>query len=164
MIVIRPIAAEDVPLLERSIPRMPGTHQERRERQERGDVLYLIAWLDGLPVGHLLLKWAGSPTSASALPNCPTLSDITVHPEHRSKGIGSHLMERAERLAAQRGYQQVSLNVALDNVRARALYERRGYRDSGLGTHSSRWPYLDEQGQERWREETCMRLVKRLRD
>ncbi len=144
------------------MPRMPGTHRERLEKQDRGDALYMVACLDGVPVGHLLLKWASSSTSASGLPNCPTLSDIAVHPGYQSRGIGSQLMDRAEHLAAQRGYHQVGLRVALDNVRARALYERRGYRNSGLGLHCSRWPYLDERGQEHWREETCLRLVKRL--
>jgi GNAT superfamily N-acetyltransferase len=108
------------------------------------------------------MKWGGSTTSASALPTCPTLSDIAVHPRYQSRGIGSQLMDLAEHVAAQRGYHQVGLSAALENVRARALYERRGYRDSGLGTHCKRWPYLDERGQEHWREDTCVRLVKML--
>jgi ribosomal protein S18 acetylase RimI-like enzyme len=73
-------------------------------------------------------------------------------------------MERAEQLAAQRGWRQVGLSVALDNPRARALYERRGYRDSGIGTHDSRWPYPDEHGQECWHEESCVQMVKLLAD
>lgn len=141
---------------------MPGTHQIRLDQQERGEAVYLMAGLDGVPVGHLLLKWPES--SASAFPSWPTLSDIAVHPMRQSRGIGSQLMEHAERLVAQHGYRRVGLSVALDNVRARALYERRGYRDSGLGTHDERWPYLDAQLQERWQEETCMRLVKSLTD
>lgn len=142
--------------------RMPGTHQERLEKQQRDEALYLVAWLDGVPVGHLLLKWGGSLVSASTTTSRPTLSDISVHPDYQSRGIGSRLMEVAEHLAAQLGYCQVRLSVAIENVRARALYERRGYRDSGGGTHISRWPYLDGHGQEHWREETCVRLVKSL--
>lgn len=136
--------------------RMPGTHQERLEKQGRRDAVYLVAWLDGVPSGHFLLKWSGSPTSASVLPNCPTLSDIAVHPEHQSRGIGWQLMDRAEHLVAQRGHHHVGLNVALENVRARALNERRGYRESGLGTYCSRWPYLDERGEEYWRLAACL--------
>jgi ribosomal protein S18 acetylase RimI-like enzyme len=155
--------AEDIALIEESMPRrMPGTHHERLARQERGDAVCLVAWLDGVPVGHLLLKWAGSQRFASVLPTCPTLSDIAVHPEYQSRGMGSQLMDAAERLAAQRGYCQVGLGVALENVRARALYEGRGYRDCSLGSYCSRWLYLDARGQEQWREETCVRLVKPL--
>ncbi len=141
--------------------RLPGTHWKRLERQERGEGLYLIAWIDERPVGHLLLKWGDSPLSPeSSL--WPTLSDISVHLNYRSRGIGSQLMEHAEQIAARRGCRQVWLSVALDNPRARALYERRGYRQTSLDTHVSRWPYLDEHGQERWQEETCVRLEKSL--
>jgi GNAT superfamily N-acetyltransferase len=137
---IRPAAAGDIPLIERFMPRrMPGTHRERLEKQGRGDVLYLIAWLGGVPVGHLLIKWNGTGAS-TPLASCPTLSDIAVHPNHQSKGIGSSLMDYAERLVEQHGHDCVSLKVAIDNVRARDLYEHRGYQDSGLGTVRS--PYL----------------------
>jgi ribosomal protein S18 acetylase RimI-like enzyme len=140
---------------------MPGTHRKRLEQQERGEAAYLVAWLDGRPIGHLLLEWNGGPGPSSPW---PALSDISVHPDLQSRGIGSRLMEHAEQLAAQRGCRQVGLSVALDNPRARALYERRGYRDSGIGTHDSRWPYLDEHGQEYWHEETCVQMVKLLTD
>jgi ribosomal protein S18 acetylase RimI-like enzyme len=164
-LTIRPIAAGDIPLIDTLMPRrMPGTHRERMEKQERGEALYLVAWLDVRPVGHLLLRWDGSASSPGASTTWPTFSDISVPADLRSRGIGSQLMEHAERLVAQRGYRQVGLSVALDNPRARALYERRGYRDSGLGTHNSRWPYLDEQDRECWHQETCVRLVKQLAD
>jgi ribosomal protein S18 acetylase RimI-like enzyme len=160
---IRSIAADDIPLIEECMPRrMPDTHRERLGRQEQGEALYLIAWIDDRPVGHLFLKWDGSSASPDAFVPWPTLSDISVHPDLRSRGIGSQLMKHAERLVAQRGHRQVGLSVALDNPRARALYERMGYRNSGLDNYDSLWPYLDDQDQERWHRETCVRLVKRL--
>ncbi len=165
MAVIRPLALEEIRLLEARMPRqMPGVHRERWESQEQGTAVYLIAWQDDAPVGHLVIHWAGSVDEpvASASSGCPNLSDIAVHPDWPSRGIGSQLMAAAERLVAQRGYQRVGLSVALDNVRARSLYERRGYGEAGLGPYPIRWPYLDEQGQERWREETCIYLIKDL--
>jgi GNAT superfamily N-acetyltransferase len=164
-VTIRPIAAGDIPLLDSLMPRrMPTTHRERLETQERGDALYLIAWLDGRPVGHLLLKWDQPSSSPESSVPWPVFSDISVHPDLRSRGIGTQLMEHAEGEARRRGYRQVGLSVALDNPRARALYERRGYRDSGLAPYDSRWPYLDECDREQWHEETCVRLVKPLAD
>jgi ribosomal protein S18 acetylase RimI-like enzyme len=72
-------------------------------------------------------------------------------------------MDEAEHLVARAGYDRVGLSVALHNVRARAVYERRGYAGAGAGEYQSRWPYLDETGQEQWQEETCVYLVKDLR-
>lgn len=161
-VVIRPIAAGDIALIERFMPpRMPGAHRERLAVQERGDALYLVAVHSGALLGHLLLSWRGSASCADSQGHW--LSDIAVHPEYQSRGIGSQLLEEVERLAGERGYDRVGLSVALENVRARALYERRGYQESGCGMHRERWPYVGDHGQERWREETCVRLIKRLR-
>ena len=65
-------------------------------------------------------------------------------------------------LNRQGGYAQVGLGVAIDNTGARSLYERRGYRDAGLGPYSIRWIYVDEQGQQQPREEVCVYLTKSL--
>lgn len=165
MVDVRPVAPEDVPLIDAAMPRrVPGTHWHRWESQRRGESVYLIAWQDGVPVGHLELRWAGTARRevARLLAGVPVLSDIQVHPDWQSRGIGSRLMEEAERLAAERGYARVGLSVATDNPRARALYERRGYRDAGIGQYQSTWLYLDDAGQERWHEETCVYLVKDL--
>src|ERR671927_151864 len=44
-LTIRPISAGEIPLIEELMPqRMPGTHEERMEKQKRGEALYLIAW------------------------------------------------------------------------------------------------------------------------
>lgn len=160
-ILIRPAVPEDIPRLEAHLTRrMPGTHGDRVAMQGRGVAVYLIACEGALPVGHVLVEWDASPPTV--FPPYPILSDIAVHPGHQSRGIGSQLMAQAEDLAAQRAYRQVGLDVAVDNLRARALYERRGYRDSGLGTRGHRWAFLDDVGQEHRQQETCLHLVKRL--
>ncbi len=66
-------------------------------------------------------------------------------------------------MIAARGYARVGLSVGVNNVRARALYERRGYKDVGLHPYLIRWPALDEQGHEVWEEEVCLSLVKDLK-
>jgi ribosomal protein S18 acetylase RimI-like enzyme len=164
VVVIRALAEDEIPLVEAHFPRgMPGTHRERWGRQERGEIAYLIGWEDGLPVAHLTIEWAGATDGpATALAGCPNLFDFGVRPDRQSRGIGSRLLDAAERLAAGRGYRRVGLSVGLENVRARALYERRGYRDAGLGEYTARWPYLDKQGREGWEEERCTCLVKDL--
>jgi ribosomal protein S18 acetylase RimI-like enzyme len=50
----------------------------------------------------------------------------------RGQGFGSRLLAWAEDKARSDGCAACALSVALDNQRARALYERQGYRSVGL--------------------------------
>src|SRR3712207_6814858 len=126
---IRPIAEEEVVLLERHLARgFPRKHWARFVLQAEGKAVYLIAWRARTPVGHVLLEWEGAREEpmASGLPSCPVLSDLFVVEELRSHGIGSRLLDAVEQLARERGYLHIALAVAVDNPRARSLYERRG--------------------------------------
>ena len=62
----------------------------------------------------------------------------------RSLGLGAMLLEAAERRIRDRGLAVAELSVELDNLRARALYERKGY----VFTHEkdASWPYTDGDG------------------
>ncbi|MFF5897935.1 GNAT family N-acetyltransferase [Streptomyces argenteolus] len=56
-----------------------------------------------------------------------TLWQLAVHPALQSCGIGTLLVEAAERRIRDRGLRRAELGVEEDNPRARALYERLGY-------------------------------------
>jgi ribosomal protein S18 acetylase RimI-like enzyme len=56
------------------------------------------------------------------------VSDLVVDRGGEGRGVGRALMSAAEAGARDRGYRLMSLNVFEDNHRARALYERLGYR------------------------------------
>ena len=53
---------------------------------------------------------------------------ICVAKGHRGKGVGSLLLAALYDEAAERGYNSIRLDVIQDNFRARALYERQGFR------------------------------------
>jgi|SRR5579871_5233707 len=167
-VVIRSLLEGEIDLVARCLPfdamTPPGRHREYFQMQQRGEAVCLIAWLAGRPVGHALVRWAGTWTypMASELKACPHLSALVVAPEYRSRGIGSQLMETAEEMALQRGYQQIGLSVGTDNDRAQALYVRRGYRDAGFDASRKRRRYLDEAGRERFFEEVSVYLIKPL--
>lgn len=57
---------------------------------------------------------------------------ICVAPAARGQGVGSGLIEATARLAATRGYHEMRLDVIDTNIRARALYERLGFRAAGV--------------------------------
>jgi GNAT superfamily N-acetyltransferase len=59
---------------------------------------------------------------------CGHVGDVVVTHEARGRGVGTALLEAGERWARARGYRMLTLNVFLDNTRARALYEELGFR------------------------------------
>jgi ribosomal protein S18 acetylase RimI-like enzyme len=109
------------------------TRQEAQEKAERdtqellpesglpdGQVVKL-AELDGRHAGYL---WVGP---AQRSPGIAWVNDVEVAPELRGRGLGRRLMQEAERLAADMGYQRIGLNVMGGNTVAKRLYDSLGY-------------------------------------
>jgi GNAT superfamily N-acetyltransferase len=167
LVEIRPITETEPALLEKRFPQ-GGTakHAERFLRQQKEEVVYLIAWHRGQPVGHALLKWSGAQdirVTWQLRVACPDVEDLFVHEELRSQGIGSQLLRFAERLAWERGYTHIGLSVgATTNEPALRLYGHLGYQDSHFGEYTERGEYLDERGQHHSWGEICIYLIKDL--
>ena len=109
------------------------TLAEARARDEAGwrdfaarpDIVQLIAERGGAPVGMTLaVIEAIDPARAH-------LNAMWVAPEARGGGLGGALLEAALRWSRGRAALELVLGVAEDNGPARALYERRGFRDTG---------------------------------
>jgi ribosomal protein S18 acetylase RimI-like enzyme len=73
-----------------------------------------------------------------------TIYQLAVHPAVQSRGLGAALVRALEARVRDRGVGRVVLLVAVDNPRARALYERLGSR--ATGTETDRWSYVDDTG------------------
>ena len=58
--------------------------------------------------------------------------NVYVRPAYRGRGIGSALLDAAERRMAEAGVDVVALEVMADNEAARRLYRRAGYRPHRL--------------------------------
>jgi ribosomal protein S18 acetylase RimI-like enzyme len=165
---VRPLVADDLAQLQKALPpEHPEAHVRRLGDQRVGRITYLIAWLEQRAVGHLLIRWGG-PTNPELIwrlgrrADHPYVEALYVHPEYRSQTIGSQLLDVAERLVQSRGFRRVGLAVAVDNVRAWALYDRLGYRDADVGDVVNHWSYVDEAGQEVIGTEMVTYLVKAL--
>ncbi|MGW5635092.1 GNAT family N-acetyltransferase [Streptomyces sp. NPDC003832] len=155
--------ASDVALLDRYMgsPGRTSFHARRFARQRAGQCTYLVAHLDGRPVGHTEMRWIGcsAPEVRAARPGCPEIGGLAVWPDHlRSRGIGSALVGAAEELARRRGLSAVGIGVGRDNPRAAALYERLGYRP--LTDYLDRYSYDDQDGALRECVDPCTFLVK----
>jgi GNAT superfamily N-acetyltransferase len=163
---VKPLEKHELKSLESAFPfGPPDKHVERFQRQTRGEVLYLIAWFKGNPVGHGLLKWVGADEAHIADfygGQCPDLEDLFVLESMRSKGVGRQLLYSAEQIVRQRGYKQIGLGVGIENTLAYSLYIQLGYQDTPLGEHDERGEFVDKNGQLQTWEERCIYLVKLL--
>ena len=86
---IRWISGHEVALVERHIAfdwANSRKHRERFIKQQAGDVVYLIAWHEGVPVGHVVLEWKvpDHHPLALKLQGCPNVEDLFVSADYRS--------------------------------------------------------------------------------
>lgn len=165
IIEIKPLTAGELAVVESQINFDWAAHQKHHERldqQDAGKAIYLLAWHEKIPVGHVLLEWSGTTDEPirSQISGCPNLEDLFVVPQYRSKGVGSRLLQEAEVRVQQEGYNRIGLGVAVDNAGARRRYQQQGYEDAGFAHYKSGGHYLDLEGKEQTWEEICCYLVK----
>jgi ribosomal protein S18 acetylase RimI-like enzyme len=113
VIAVRPLAEQEVAEVDRPLP---------LHRLDQSDGQYLVAWEDGVPVGHAHVDWRTDP---------PELQDVYVPEAQRRRGIAQELSRAAEELVRARGFDRIALDVDLENHAARALYAKLGYRERG---------------------------------
>jgi len=169
-ISIRPIADPDVERLDRDFPE-PGApesrHGARWDLQRRQEGVYLIAWRSGRPIGWVFVHRVGSSQASECAGRLEAaeIEDLYVDPPFRGQGYGSALLTHAERIARSEGWSRVGLEVTVSNRHndvARAMYERHGYVDAGLGEFESGYFYWTADGERHWDGEPHRYLVKSL--
>ncbi|TQK20810.1 acetyltransferase (GNAT) family protein [Microbacterium sp. SLBN-154] len=147
---VRRLEAPDIESIEAREPPGQGFARAMWELQQRGESVLLVAWSDGVPVGSAQLDLRSDPWE---------VKNLHVDEQARGQGVGTALMAAAERLAAPTG--RLTVGVGVDNPRARALYERLGYSQTGQETTTT-YEYVDERGARRTATETDVLLVKDL--
>jgi ribosomal protein S18 acetylase RimI-like enzyme len=75
-------------------------------------------------------------------------------------GIGTALLQEAESILIERGYESVTIAAAKENEAARRLYERLGFHV--MTEDAGRWHYVDHEGRTRQVVEPCWILEKQL--
>ncbi len=95
----------------------------------------VIGSMNGSSAGFAILqlaekgKWHSSTGELLAL---------AVIPEYHRQGIGGALLEYVEKMASQVGLNKIRLHTAVDNMAARNLFEKAGYRR--VGSEKSYYP------------------------
>ncbi|WP_343246053.1 GNAT family N-acetyltransferase [Streptomyces sp. SID5785] len=124
------------------------------DRAAAGEVDYLaVCTPAGVPVAIGGVDYAPRPDAG-------TLWQLAVLPALQSCGLGTLLIGAAEDRIAARGLHRAVLAVEDDNPRARALYERLGYR--AFGRELDTWDEEGPDGEIRRHEAMCTLLGKDL--
>jgi GNAT superfamily N-acetyltransferase len=108
------------------------------DRVESGEVEYLVV---RAPSGDPIAKGG---IDYALRPGTGTLTQLATAYEFQGLGIGAHLIAVAEERMRERGVHTAEMGVEDDNPRARALYERLGYRE--VGRESASWNVEDADG------------------
>jgi ribosomal protein S18 acetylase RimI-like enzyme len=90
--------------------------------QVRGEALMLIGESGGFPVAQAWIDFVDRGS-----PDCPHLWAVRVFPPLRRAGLGTALLEAAERHVRESDARAVELGVEPDHPAARRFYERLGY-------------------------------------
>lgn len=160
---VRPCTDDDLELLRSRWPTGGGVHEAHHARQDTGATTYLVAWNDDEPLGSAVLQRPGcvGANARSAFPDAVEVNHLQVREPFRGLGVGTALIGAAESLAAGLGRAQVAVGVADDNPRARSLYERLGYRPTGV-VDTCAYDWVDDEGGRHHAVERSELLVKEL--
>lgn len=102
---------------------LAGARAFLHEMLEKEASVVFLAYMDAQAVGFTQLFHSFSSVSMRPI---FILNDLFVMPEHRGKGIGEALLERAKSFCIERGCKGLALETATDNP-AQELYERMGW-------------------------------------
>jgi GNAT superfamily N-acetyltransferase len=129
---VRRLSAADLAALERGMPSWNRSEYAKRlEAQDRGLLVQVVAWDDGVPVGRGMVLFAGHDewSTSAHRERCTEVRDVAVLESHRRRGIARAMMAALEDAAREAGMRRVGLSVGTDDGTgpARALYEELGY-------------------------------------
>lgn len=160
---IRPCTAADLRVLTVRWPAPGGVHEAHAADAAHGTTDYLVAWHHGEPLGSAVIRWAGydGAEGRAAHPDAVEICHLQVRPEHRGEGVGTALIVGSERRAMECGHRCIAVGVADDNPDARRLYERLGYRLTGI-FDVSEYDWMDADGVTHHALERDQMLIKEL--
>ena len=108
-------------------------YQRYLAEQEQGARVVPVAFVDSVFAGYLTVVWQSNYPPFRAH-NIPEIQDFNVLPHFRRQGIGTRLMEEAEKIVAQRSSTVgIGVGMTADYGAAQRLYVLRGYVPDGRG-------------------------------
>jgi GNAT superfamily N-acetyltransferase len=147
---VRPLEEAELDRVAAAIPaRAPEQHRRRLRAQASGGAVYLVGWLDGEPVGFVMLGLHDDRSIDETIEarGYALVHDLWVEVPHRRRGVARALMRELEDRARAAGMPGVILDTGTteDFAAARALYRDLGYDDQG-GVYLGGWSDPDHPG------------------
>lgn len=166
LVDVRPLRNSEIDVVSSRLnpARNEATHESRLKLQNDGMLVYLIAWIDEMPVGHGMLLWdgpTGTPKQHIETP-CPYVEDLWVRGDLRSRGVGARILAEMTMLAVSHGYRSVSLSVGVENQRAISLYERMGFERARVPNFTLSGMVAMASGETQFWRERCQYMLKSL--
>jgi len=90
------------------------------------EITTIIACLNKIQIGFAMLN---EPSERYCLQDASELLGIAVEPGRQGRGIGGVLLRTVESKSASLGIKWLFLHTAIDNIPARSLYEKTGYKN-----------------------------------
>ena len=114
----------------RRYPALPEIHGLRPRDVSDPNFTFLIAWLDGSPVGCGALRVLE--------PGVGEIKRMFVLPQFRGRGIARQILEALESRAIELGHSVVRLETGAAQPEAIGLYKSSGYREiAGFGEYAN---------------------------
>jgi len=161
-ITLRPAREDDIPKLEwyGQFRHYRNLFRRAFNEQQTGRRLILVADCNGFPVGQIAIQFQGGTARIADGQQRGYLYSFRVMEMFRGQGLGTRLIDEAQRQLLVRGFSWATIAVAKDNPGALRLYERLGF--VRFTDDPGRWNYIDHRGRVRQVDEPCWILEKRL--
>jgi GNAT superfamily N-acetyltransferase len=144
-LTIRPLESRDVAPISAAFSGLgwnkPRSQYERYlSEQQRGTRTVFVALVGEDFAGYVTIVWAPSYPSFLAA-GIPEIQDFNVLPHFRRRGIGTHLMDEAERKVSERSdVAGIGIGMSPYSGAAQRLYSLRDYVPDGKGLTSNGSP------------------------
>jgi len=165
-LMIRQIKESDLDIMDYTFKSEFGrTHADDLHDQELSNLSFFVAWQNGNPVGHALVRWLGPREEIvrKDYPDCPEIYRLRVLKEFRSQGIATAIIKQCENEAVNRRYLLIGLGTHSCITSKGNLYTRLGYELSRVGIYTDKYKTrLDDEAVVTIRKDAQF-LVRRLR-
>lgn len=159
--VIRSMVESDLPALEweGEYTHFRNVYAQNFRSMQNGNLLIWVVEDDkSLLVGQVFILLLSQNKEIADGIHRAYLFSFRIKPAYRNQGLGSAVIRFVEEDLKNRGFSSIRLNVARNNIKARRLYERSGYRV--IGSDPGVWNYQDQNGNWQTVKEPAWKMLK----